>query len=70
MLSAQPVEGPRTDDVSVARIALYHYAIKSLAEFHSKTRRGSGMGNTKTMEYFELTDSQAIHNCTILLERT
>lgn len=65
----QPVSGPRSEPVSVRRIALYHYATKSLAEYRAKMRRGSAMGNHKGQPYLDHIERQATHNCTLLLDR-
>ena len=36
------------------QVGLYHYAIKSLDDFIQKMARGSGMGNVKTIAFFEV----------------
>lgn len=46
--------GPMIEPPRAAKVALYHYATKSLADFTSKMSRGSGMSAaTKGMEYFD-----------------
>lgn len=38
---------------ALLQVGLYHYAIKSLDDFIQKMARGSGMGNVKTIAFFE-----------------
>ena len=58
-----------TTAVAVSRIVLYHYALKSAADFQAKSERGSGMGNHKTTQFFDMVNEEATHNCTLLLGR-
>ena len=47
-----PTVAPKSDVSRVGRVALYHYVLKSRAEFANKMARGSGAGNIKTFEYW------------------
>lgn len=47
-----PTTAPRSNTSRVATLALYHYVLKSRAEFGDKMARGSGAGNLKTWEYW------------------
>ena len=58
-----------TAAVAASRIVLYHYALKSASDFQAKSERGSGMGNHKTTEFFDMVNAEATHNCTLLLGR-
>ncbi len=60
----QPVGGAKSVEVSIDRIALYHYVTKSLEEYQSKMARGSAMKNNKTMHFFVAIEVDATHNCT------
>lgn len=60
----QRVDGPFTANVSISQVALYHYATKSLAEYQFKIRRGSAMGNQKTIHFFHFIEQAATSNCT------
>jgi glycosyltransferase involved in cell wall biosynthesis len=44
---------PFCSPVSVARIAVHHYLLKSEEEFRAKMARGGGSGSTKKMDFFE-----------------
>ncbi|KAL3142312.1 hypothetical protein ABBQ38_002653 [Trebouxia sp. C0009 RCD-2024] len=59
----EPVEGPRSNQNEISRIALYHYVTKSRDEYKKKIERGSAMKNFKTMEFFEKVEEEAIHEC-------
>ncbi|KAK9813974.1 hypothetical protein WJX73_007576 [Symbiochloris irregularis] len=60
----QPVEGPRSEQVHIDQIALYHYATKSRAEYMQKIKRGSAMRNQKTIHFLDLADQEATAECT------
>ncbi|KAL4433679.1 hypothetical protein ABPG75_000120 [Micractinium tetrahymenae] len=51
------VLGPKSPEPALERVALYHYAVKSLDDFKQKMARGSGMGNLKTIAFLEYTDN-------------
>ncbi|KAI7840766.1 hypothetical protein COHA_005580 [Chlorella ohadii] len=53
----QAVLGPKSPTPALERVGLYHYAIKSLDDFIQKMARGSGMGNVKTIAFFEYVDN-------------
>ena len=59
----QKIQGPRSAQVVIGRVALNHYVTKSLDEFLQKIARGSGMGNQKTMHFFRQVQASATHNC-------
>ena len=58
-----PVLGARGVHPTTDRIALHHYALKSLQEYEAKMARGSAMKNHKTMEFFNDIDSLATEDC-------
>lgn len=45
------------------QVGLYHYAIKSLDDFIQKMARGSGMGNVKTIAFFEVGAHRVLSRC-------
>ncbi len=45
-------------------MALYHYVLKSAAEFAEKMTRGSGAGNRKDWDFFLDVEAAATDNCT------
>lgn len=47
-----PTQTPKSDTARWDTVALYHYVLKSRAEFADKMGRGSGAGNVKTWEYW------------------
>eukprot|EP00887_Chlorella_sp_A99_P002406 scaffold10.g2406.t1 len=49
--------------VALERLALHHYVTKSLYDYWLKRARGTGMGNSKDMYFFDLINSQANHTC-------
>ncbi len=63
-----PSDAPRTTSVSVKKIALYHYVLKSWEDFASKMARGSPTENRKTWEFFDLIDSQANETCSFAVQ--
>ena len=50
--------------LELVQVALYHYATKSLAEYQFKIKRGSAMGNQKTIHFFHFIEQDATSNCT------
>lgn len=60
----QKVTGGFTSYVSVDRIALYHYVLKSENEYKRKMRRGSAAGNHKGLAYFNNLDAISTDTCT------
>lgn len=61
--AAEEVHGPRASRVVTDRVVLNHYVTKSLEQYQQKMARGSGMGNRKSMEFYELTQALATENC-------
>ena len=57
------VDTPFTTGATVTKIALHHYALKSLEEYSRKMRRGSGDGGGKRLDWFIEVDSQATAFC-------
>ncbi|PSC67481.1 glycosyl transferase family 2 [Micractinium conductrix] len=57
------VLGPKSKTPALERIALYHYAVKSLDDFQQKMARGSGMGNIKTIQFLEYVDNFTLSYC-------
>lgn len=57
------VAGPKSPTPVLERLALYHYAVKSLDDFRQKMSRGSGMGNVKTIAFLEYTDNFTTAYC-------
>ena len=49
--------GPKSPTPSHERVALYHYAVKSVDDFQQKMARGSGMGNVKTLDFLRYVDN-------------
>lgn len=62
--AGEEVSGARSSRVVTDRIALNHYVTKSLEQYQQKMQRGSGMGNRKSMEFFQLTQLMATERCT------
>ena len=62
--AGEVVPGARAGRVVTDRIVLNHYVTKSLEQYQQKMSRGSGMGNRKSMEFFDLTQLMATENCT------
>ena len=60
----EEVLGARASSVVTDSIVLNHYVTKSLEQYQQKMQRGSGMGNRKSMEFFQLTQLMATQNCT------
>ncbi|KDD76736.1 hypothetical protein H632_c123p0, partial [Helicosporidium sp. ATCC 50920] len=58
-----PIEGPRGQPPVHHRVAVYHYATKSRAEFALKIERGSGMKRQRGWEYFDYVDAWAVDAC-------
>ena len=50
------------------RVALYHYAVKSVDDFKQKMARGSGMGNIKTLAFLTYVDNFTDSYCTDALD--
>lgn len=50
--AGERVDGPLSDHVTLDRLVLNHYVTKSVQDFAEKMRRGSGMGNKKTVEFW------------------
>ena len=61
------VTGAKSQRVASERLVLNHYVTKSLQQFRDKMARGSAMGNRKTMEFFNVVQSEATQNCTYAL---
>ena len=59
----KPVEGSRSSQNTISRIALYHYVTKSRDEYESKIERGSAMKNFKTIEFFDAVEKEAVEEC-------
>ena len=62
-----PVDGPTSDEVVVDKVVLNHYVTKSLEHYVAKMKRGSGMGNKKTIEFFDDVQLQSTAECTYAL---
>ena len=62
--AGEEVTGARSARVVTDTIVLNHYVTKSLEQYQRKMQRGSGMGNRKSMEFFELTQLMATERCT------
>ena len=62
--AGEEVSGARSSRVTTDRIVLNHYVTKSLEQYQQKMERGSGMGNRKSMEFFQLTQLMATERCT------
>ncbi len=62
--AGEEVFGARASGVVTDSIVLNHYVTKSLNQYQQKMQRGSGMGNKKSMEFFQLTQLMATENCT------
>jgi hypothetical protein len=62
--AGEGVPGARAARVVTERIVLNHYVTKSLEQYQQKMSRGSGMGNRKSMEFFNLTQLMATEKCT------
>ena len=58
-----PLSGCRRE-FSRERLVLNHYVLRSRAEYHAKTVRGSGAGNHKGVDFFRNTEAAAVENCT------
>jgi hypothetical protein len=63
-----PSSAPKSDAARWASVALYHYVLKSRAEFADKMGRGSGAGNIKTWEYWDYVEPLATGTCTHALD--
>lgn len=59
----EAVEGPRSSQNQISRIALYHYVTKSKDEYRKKIERGSAMKNFKTIEFFDKVETEATEEC-------
>lgn len=62
-IDGNPVDGPVSDYPNVQRLALYHYATKSLEDFKDKVRRGSAMGNRRDETFFDDLMARANETC-------
>ncbi|GAB4813551.1 hypothetical protein N2152v2_000597 [Parachlorella kessleri] len=56
----EQVKGPKSKNVTLDRVGLYHYSIKSLEDFQLKMAR---MGNQKTMAYLDYIDNFTTADC-------
>ena len=59
----EPVDGAKSANVTIDKVALHHYATKSFEEYEAKIRRGSAMKNHKTTHFFQDIDSLATDSC-------
>lgn len=57
------MEGAKAESVVTDRLVLHHYVTKSLEQYLSKIARGSAMGNRKSIEFYDLVQSQATEKC-------
>ncbi|KAK9807050.1 hypothetical protein WJX72_012053 [[Myrmecia] bisecta] len=58
------VDGPFSATISMNKVAIYHYVIKSEQDFGVKMGRGSAHGVTvKDWDYFHYVDQQATDDC-------
>lgn len=57
------IDTPWTEGATVTKIALHHYVLKSLEEYSRKTKRGSGDGTRKRLDWFTVLDSLATAVC-------
>ena len=62
--AAERVSGPRADRIVTDRVVLNHYVTKSAEQYQQKMDRGSGMGNRKSIEFYDLTQQMATESCT------
>ena len=62
--AAERVSGPRADRIITDRVVLNHYVTKSAEQYQQKMDRGSGMGNRKSIEFYDLTQQMATESCT------
>jgi len=60
----QRVDGYWNHNVSLDKIAIHHYVLKSLEEYMQKAIRGSAMGNRRPLSYFYETDIMSNYTCT------
>ncbi len=49
------------------RITLLHFVLRSGEEFASKVKRGAGDGTAKDMGFFNMVDSVAVENCSVVM---
>ena len=54
-----PTDGPFPKEINTNIIQLNHYVIRSLEDFQEKSRRRSGDGWVKNLDYFYMTDQHA-----------
>ena len=57
------INGFSTTSHHSARIAVYHYVLKSRQEFQEKMERGSGDGGHKGLEFFEEIERATVNDC-------
>ena len=62
--AAEGVFGPKADRAVTDRVVLNHYVTKSLEQYQQKMDRGSGRGNRKSIEFYDLTQQMATESCT------
>ena len=58
-----PVWSARTDTVSMKRVKINHYVVKSRQEFGEKLARGSPDGRSKVPAYWDLIEALATDDC-------
>ena len=66
--AAERVSGPRADRIVTDRVVLNHYVTKSAEQYQQKMDRGSGMGNRKSIEFYDLTQQMATESCTYAVQ--
>ena len=62
--AAERVSGPKANRIVTDRVVLNHYVTKSAEQYRQKMDRGSGMGNRKSIEFYDLTQQMATESCT------
>lgn len=65
--AGERVVGPMSQRVVSERLVLNHYVTKSLDEFREKMARGSGMGNRRGIDFYDIVQREATDNCTYAL---
>ena len=66
--AAERVSGPKADRIVTDRVVLNHYVTKSREQYQQKMDRGSGMGNRKSIEFYDLTQHMATESCTYAVQ--
>jgi hypothetical protein len=54
---------PNVVPVQMDKLALFHFATRSLADYQDRMHRGASSGDTRNMTFFEEVDSQSSEDC-------